>query len=302
MIDFGYTLRQAREQKGLTTRQIADSTHMMEQMVIDLENEQFGRIPAPIYGRGFVKLYCEAVGLDPKPLQAEFMEIFSGNRPATIRRREETAQPRPTPVPEEPKAPLAESDPGADISLRAAPAAETPSVPTPVLDSMMADAIDPEDENDGIIPAAEEPAPVTAAEPPLQEEDSLFAFAQQPLPDPDRTPQQPAPDESDTRDDGLSRLVRGPSRYAAPAPIDDESSGHGFALPTAVWRILAIVATAAVLLWLACAGLRALYSALAKPAADTPPAASQEAAAPDATKPQAENSRTPMDIPPLYID
>lgn len=88
MIEFGKTLRTAREAKGLTTAQVAESTHMMIQIVEGLENEDFSRIVAPIYGRGFVKLYCEAVGLDPKDLIAEFMEIYNGNRPATIRVRE----------------------------------------------------------------------------------------------------------------------------------------------------------------------------------------------------------------------
>lgn len=88
MIEFGKTLRQAREVKGLSIAQIAEMTHMMSQIVEGLEKEDFSRIVAPIYGRGFVKLYCEAVGLEPKELIAEFMEIYTGNRKATIRVRE----------------------------------------------------------------------------------------------------------------------------------------------------------------------------------------------------------------------
>lgn len=78
MIEFGKTLRTARESKGLTTGQIAERTHMMVQMVEGLENENFSKIVAPIYGRGFVKLYCEAVGLEPKPLVEAFMELYTG--------------------------------------------------------------------------------------------------------------------------------------------------------------------------------------------------------------------------------
>ena len=80
MIEFGKTLRTAREAKGLTPGQIAERTHMMIQVVEGLENEDFSRIVAPIYGRGFVKLYCEAVGLEPKPLVDAFMEIYSSGR------------------------------------------------------------------------------------------------------------------------------------------------------------------------------------------------------------------------------
>ena len=83
MIEFGKTLRTARESKGLTTGQVAEKTHMMIQMVEGPENEDFSRIVAPIYGRGFVKLYCEVVGLEPKPLVDAFMEIYSGSRGAS---------------------------------------------------------------------------------------------------------------------------------------------------------------------------------------------------------------------------
>ena len=66
MIEFGATLRAAREAKGYTIAQIAEATHMAPSTVEDLEKEDFSRIAAPIYGRGFVKLYCETVGLDTK--------------------------------------------------------------------------------------------------------------------------------------------------------------------------------------------------------------------------------------------
>ena len=106
MIEFGKTLRTAREAKGLTIADIANRTHLMSAMVSDLENENFSRLPAPIYGRGFIKLYCGVVGLDPKPLIDEFMEIHSGNRQPAIRERtvttEEPSVPEPVtePVPE----------------------------------------------------------------------------------------------------------------------------------------------------------------------------------------------------------
>lgn len=102
MIEFGKTLREAREAKGYSVSQIAEMTRLMHQTIEDLEAENFTKIPAPIYGRGFVKLYCEALGIDPKPLIEEYMEIQAGNRTATIRLRNvETAAPKPTPEPED---------------------------------------------------------------------------------------------------------------------------------------------------------------------------------------------------------
>ncbi|MBR2981912.1 MAG: helix-turn-helix domain-containing protein [Kiritimatiellae bacterium] len=94
MIEFGKTLRLAREAKGYSVSQLAEATRMINQTIEDLENENFTRIAAPIYGRGFVKLYCEEVGLDPKPMIAEFMEIFNGNRELGIKERP-VAQPVP---------------------------------------------------------------------------------------------------------------------------------------------------------------------------------------------------------------
>ena len=141
MIEFGETLRKAREAKGLSAGDIAKTTHIMVQMVEALEREDFSRIVAPIYGRGFVKLYCEAVGLDPKPLVAEFMEIYNGNRPAVIRMAEpdprqeaksEAAAPEPASARTAPESAPAAEPPAADPELAAAaePAAakeESPS-------------------------------------------------------------------------------------------------------------------------------------------------------------------------------
>ena len=101
MIEFGKTLRMAREAKGLTSGQIAERTHMIVQTVEGLEREDFSRIVAPIYGRGFVKLYCEAVGLEPQPLVDAFMEIYSSGRGTSAAKSTPTpaASPEPTPAP-----------------------------------------------------------------------------------------------------------------------------------------------------------------------------------------------------------
>ena len=132
MMEFGKTLRTAREAKGLTTGQIAERTHMMVQVVEGLENEDFSKIVAPIYGRGFVKLYCETVGLEPKPLVDAFMEIYSGGRGKSAAPHE-PAKPEPRQVepaaPGSPPKPIAPEPPQRvqeTIDFGAPPAAETP--------------------------------------------------------------------------------------------------------------------------------------------------------------------------------
>ena len=96
---------------------------MAPSTVEDLEREDFSRIAAPIYGRGFVKLYCEIVGLDVKQFVAEFMDIYNGNRDTSIKERpvkaalaqEPPAGPEPAPAPKqmaipEPPAPPPQGD------------------------------------------------------------------------------------------------------------------------------------------------------------------------------------------------
>lgn len=133
MIEFGKTLRLAREAKGYTVSQLAEATRMIHQTIEDLENENFTRIAAPIYGRGFVKLYCEAVGLDPKPMVAEFMEIFSGNRELGIKERHASIEEKPVQeketIREKAFAPIETAAETADIGS----AEETPPQPEAIL-------------------------------------------------------------------------------------------------------------------------------------------------------------------------
>ena len=139
MMEFGKTLRTAREAKGLTTGQIAERTHMMVQIVEGLENEDFSKIVAPIYGRGFVKLYCETVGLEPKPLVDAFMEIYSGGRgksaaphepakpePRQVEPAAPGSPPKPIAPPPKPVAPEPPQRVQETIDFGAPPAAETP--------------------------------------------------------------------------------------------------------------------------------------------------------------------------------
>jgi hypothetical protein len=98
----GEILRTAREQRALSTSTAAESTHMKVQIIDDLENEDFRRIAAPIYGRGFVKLYAEFLELDAAPLIREFMDLYTGKRAPAVGRRPVD----PAPAPAEHEAPV----------------------------------------------------------------------------------------------------------------------------------------------------------------------------------------------------
>lgn len=85
----GDILRKARESRKLTPSQVAQATHMKIQTVEAIEREDFSRMPAAIYCKGFIKLYAEYMGLDPDPLTREYVERF--------------VEPPPPPEPEEPE-------------------------------------------------------------------------------------------------------------------------------------------------------------------------------------------------------
>ena len=92
-MSLGTILKDARERKGLTIADVAEQTHLLPQMVEEIEQDDFHRFAAAIYGRGFIRLYAECVGENPEPLVQEFSEIYSGaRRPVIATRPVKTAQ------------------------------------------------------------------------------------------------------------------------------------------------------------------------------------------------------------------
>ena len=101
---FGEILRSERVKRGLTPSDVAEGTRMLVQIVEGLEKEDFRRIAAPIYGRGFIKLYAELLELDPEPLIVDFMNLYNGTRPPSVLTKKvlepaDDPAPIPTPVP-----------------------------------------------------------------------------------------------------------------------------------------------------------------------------------------------------------
>lgn len=114
----GAILRAERERRGLTEHQVAEATRMMVQMVREIEEEDFHRIAAAIYGRGFVKLYASHLELDPVPLVKEFEELYA--------RRSM----RPEPAPRVPLQRFGDA-PGEGLQ-RVTPAPAEPAAPAPL--------------------------------------------------------------------------------------------------------------------------------------------------------------------------
>jgi cytoskeletal protein RodZ len=69
-------LREARERRGISLRQIANTTKIGMSALEALERNAISRLPGGIFSRGFVRSYAVEVGLDPEATVREFIAQF----------------------------------------------------------------------------------------------------------------------------------------------------------------------------------------------------------------------------------
>ena len=78
---FGPNLRRIRLQKGVSLKQLADSTKVAETLWAGLERIDFSRWPNGIFARAYVREYAKAVGVDPESTVDDFCRWFpNGDR------------------------------------------------------------------------------------------------------------------------------------------------------------------------------------------------------------------------------
>lgn len=241
-MDFGSTIRAAREARGLTTSQLAAQTRILVQIIDEMEQNKFKRIPAPIYGRGFVKLICECLDLDPVQMVPAFMSAYNGepqvpdepespNGGIRYARPEKPYAPPPPPPAQpqqpEPQAVLPQEEPSATAE------------PPPAVDPQPAESaaeVNAPTEPDPPAEVAAEPPPNAAVDSSLKGLE-LFdppsvapAPAQPAAPEPPVQQAAPANDFSrfapPSKDDSFSRFAPPSaeddfSRFASPMPYDD---------------------------------------------------------------------------------
>ncbi|OFW21829.1 MAG: hypothetical protein A3H97_08120 [Acidobacteria bacterium RIFCSPLOWO2_02_FULL_65_29] len=73
---FGGTLREARERKGVSLRQIANTTKISMSALEALERNDISRLPGGIFSRAFVRAYAGEVGLEPEETIRDFIAHF----------------------------------------------------------------------------------------------------------------------------------------------------------------------------------------------------------------------------------
>src|SRR3954470_11077157 len=73
---FGQMLRDARERRGVSLRQIANATKISIAVLEALERNDISKLPGGIFGRAFVRSYAIEVGLDPETTIQRFIAQF----------------------------------------------------------------------------------------------------------------------------------------------------------------------------------------------------------------------------------
>ncbi len=80
-IPFGVWLRQQREMREITLREISDATKISLRYLEALEDERFDLLPAIVFAKGFLRQYAKYVGLDPDEAVNRFLVARRGEEP-----------------------------------------------------------------------------------------------------------------------------------------------------------------------------------------------------------------------------
>jgi cytoskeletal protein RodZ len=74
-------LKEAREGRGLSVRQVADATKLSTRVIEDLERGKAASLPPGVYRRSLVRAVAREVGLDPEPTLRMFLDEFPDDLP-----------------------------------------------------------------------------------------------------------------------------------------------------------------------------------------------------------------------------
>lgn len=95
MDSIGEYLQAAREERKIPLAQVVRDTKISEKYIVAMENGQISLLPAPAYAKGFLKIYAEYLGLDPRPVVEQYMQEHGGAARQIFQPDGETAAPAP---------------------------------------------------------------------------------------------------------------------------------------------------------------------------------------------------------------
>lgn len=91
MSSVGSYLRDLRTRRGVSLEEISRSTRVLTLYLEALEADELGALPAPVFTKGFVRAYCQALGVAPE----EALALYEGRVAEETDTRPGGAQARP---------------------------------------------------------------------------------------------------------------------------------------------------------------------------------------------------------------
>ena len=106
----GSYLRNLRGQQGVSLEELARATRVLYRHLEALEADDLAALPAPVFTKGFIRAYCQVLGVAPDEALALYDPRSNEGRPAapaplpspTPAPRVHTAAAEPPPLPEAP--------------------------------------------------------------------------------------------------------------------------------------------------------------------------------------------------------
>ncbi len=94
MSSVGAYLRGVRAERGVSLEEISRSTRVLIHYLAALEADDLGALPAPVFAKGFIRAYCQALGIAPD----EALALFEGpKREQPVPCASTAAEPAPAP-------------------------------------------------------------------------------------------------------------------------------------------------------------------------------------------------------------
>ncbi len=76
---FGYQLKLARNEKNLTTSDIARELRLDQKIIVAMESEDQGKLPESAFVCGYIRNYARLLGIQPEPLVEYYKREYSSN-------------------------------------------------------------------------------------------------------------------------------------------------------------------------------------------------------------------------------
>jgi len=110
MSSVGTYLRELRQRRGVSLEEIARTTRVAQRYLESIEADTFDTLPSPVFTRGFIRAYCQALSEPPDealaayerrepdapPAPAPGRAGYTGSRPGAMAPRPSASAPRPS--------------------------------------------------------------------------------------------------------------------------------------------------------------------------------------------------------------